>query len=1252
MATTPATVIGNHTQIVEWADPPCSAILRRDALDEDLAVAIAGNRDLLSLVKHLSHRNLLRCLSIQCSGQSNLMVWMEKASFPSLAKLLGGQKELSNEDVFGKNCADMNSFADEMDGLSHTEEASKVERELLALINDTTIEDLSEENGGLSSSNHSALVHSVITKTSIYSFAEEEVWAILAQLVSVLSYLHSSIKTGIPSEQSISINHGRIRPDTIFYDPVTHTIKLVPPHLPSMNPSSSSFAKDIYSIYIIALLLCDLCTSGVQPFESKDYQAELSSLDHRRFSPDLKQFILALRSLCLHDKPVVSNLLLSQRVTEALLPFTHLEFRERSQSSASVQTRTPLEIYRHLKEAASLPNIKHVTDPIAAERAATSQSARSVVQEHAENLSELLVVNESSIFAEHTSVMSAGNSAGYPRVASVFRDPSARETSRMDSSVDLGISVLYLSSASVGNTMLHRAVLDRDLEAVGRNLEYAKRFNQDGHTALMLCAIEGWSDGANILVFHEGGLFTKQGHTALYYALYSEHYDVARILTDVEGVSTKDPHIDALNQTDLMRATIAGDIVAVWSWLPRQHKWQDINGRTALMCAVESKASLAIIKLLVPLEAGVVDFSGRTALHRAVKMGSVDIVQLLLDLEKGKSYFSKGLEGNYVVSAKVFASELAYLYRNIDIFEVVFAAERSLILQEYQIDSDDDSIDRAVANDYQRLLNAVENYLEFEVFLWVSELGNTGGDGYTALMHASASKYFAAQNGVKRDTYQEYALYNIVKLLLKEAGQHLIATSEALPDTVLLSRADTSSINPFVPGATALIIAAICDDVAIIPLLLEHEKGLHDDTQRTALMWAARYNNSAAVKLLAPHEKTLTNGRPYYTALYVAIEHGNENIAKILTPYEGYPDADLASRIQGRHTELMQAAENGDLPGVWSYRFQLGLQDKRGYTALMYACIFGDINCILQLRHEEHLVAKDGTTARALLEQHWREENPQIVDMLDIVEVFDDKGMNQLQRAIRKQDPELILRFLHLQDRTKELDGLTVLMQVIELGLTDLVDVIIREYPTQLGRTVRSYPATKVLWEDVTALMIAASHGYDGAVVALAETPEARMKDSGKGRTALMAAAINGHASTVSLLIDKEARMQNAEGWTALMYAAAYNMDEVVSVLIPAEAQVQMKDGWTALMTAARNGHLQAASLLLPYEAGLLKKSKYSALYYASTHGHTEMVTLLLSEEREKKYARFILEALSKRCPEVAIVNLQSTISLLQSSIL
>lgn len=1249
MATTPATVLGNYTHIVDWTNPPCSAILRRDVLDGDLATALEGNRALLSLVKQLSHRNLLNCFNVQCSASSGLMIWMEKACFPSLANLLDGE---TNKDLPTKNSVGTRSFADDIDDLSATEEMNQAERELLALINDTTIEDLSEEHVCPPLPGPSASTHLSIAKPPTYDFTEEEVWTILAQLVSVLSYLHSSIKTGISSEGTVTINHGRLRLDTVFYDPVTRVIKVVPPHLPSNDSSSSALARDIYSIYTISLHLCGIGTCDVQPLESKEYQADLSTLNHRRFSPDLKQFILTLRSLCLHDKPVVSTLLLFKSINDALLPFTHLEFQEQEQATASVQTRTPLEIYRHLKDAASLPNIKRVTDPIAAERVATSQSARSIVQEHADNISELLTVSDNSIFAEYTSVVSAGNTT-YPRVASVFRDPSMRETGRLDSSVDLGMSVLCLSSASAGNTMLHRAVLDRDLAAVGRNLGYAKRFNQDGHTALMLCAIENWIEGANILVFHESGLFTKKGHTALYYALELGHHDIARILTDTEGVSTKEPYVDNLNQTDLMRAAIAGDIVAVWSWLPRQHKWQDIYGRTALIYAVESRVSLAIIKLLVPMEAGIEDFSGKTALHHAVEVGSIDVVRLLLNSEKGKSYSSKGLETNYVLSLRVFASELAYLHRKTEIFEAVFAAERPIILRELHITEDsDDTIDGIVDKEYQRLIAAVENYLEFEVFLRVSELENIRRGGYTALMHAAASKYFAIQKGVKRDTYQEYALCNIVKLLLGEVGQHFSAPREALPDSTLISRAGTSIIDPFVPGATALIIAAICDDTIVIPILLDHEKGLRDDIQRTALMWAAKYNNIAAAKLLAPHEKALTNGRPYCTALYVAIEHGSEATAKILTPYEGYPDADLASRVQGRHTELMRAAENGDLPGVWSYRFQLGLQNESGYTALMYACIFGDINCILQLRHEENLVAKDGTTARALLEQHWRETNPQIVDMIDVVEVLDDKGRNQLERAIQQRDPELIIRFLHLQDRTREVDGLTVLMQIVELGFTEIVEIVVREYPAQLGRTTRSYLATKVLWEDVTALMIAASHGYDGAVATLAETTEARMRESGKGRTALMAASINGHFSTASLLVDKEARMQNNEGWTALMYAAAYNLDEVIRVLMPAEAQVQMKDGWSALMTAAKNGHLQAVSLLLPYEAGMLKKAKYPALYYAAAHGHTDIVSLLLSEEREERYAYFVLEALSKRRPETAVINLESAISLLQSHML
>lgn len=1253
MTTTPATVIGNHTQIVEWTDPPCSAILRKDVLNEDLATMITQNRDILSLVQQLSHRNLLKCLNIKYLSHSGLMLWMEKSDFPSLTDFLG--KNEDNIRLLEKNVVDIKSFEDGVNDLGAGGELNQAERELLALINDTTIEDLSEEYGGphlQNRSNSTCSTHSTITEASAYSFTEEEVWTILAQLISVVSYLHSSIKTGVSSSRTVSINHGRIHSDTIFYDTITRTIKIVPPHLPSINPSSNYFAKDIYSIYFIALRLCGIKASNVQSMDAKEYHEDLASLDHRRFSPDLKQCLLSLRSLCLQAKPVISNLLLTKGISEALLPFKYLEFREKEHTSASIQTRTPLEIYRHLKEASSLPNIRRVIDPISEERGATSQSIRSTTRGYADNLSELLVITDSSILTDHMSVMSAGNNNEHPRLASVFRDQSMRGINHLDSSIDLGMSVLCLSSSMAGNTMLHRAVLDRDLEAVNQNIGYTKRFNQDGHTALMLCCIENWIEGANILAFHESGLFNKKGHTALYYALELGHHDIARLLTDTEGVSTKDPNIDSLKQTDLMRSAISGDIVAVWSWLPRQHKWQDMYGRTALICAVESRASLTIIKLLIPLEAGIADFSGKTALHRAAELGSIDVARLLVDVEKDMSYSSKGLETNYVLSPRVFASELAYLHRKKDVFEIIFTAEKPTILHEYNIGDDEDDVGEVMDKSYKYLINAVENYLEFEVFLWISRMEYTKRNGYTALMHAAASKYFEAQNGVKRDTYQEYALCNIVKLLVREAGQHFFAPRYALPDTTLVSRANTSIIDPFVPGATALIIAAICNDTAIISILLEYEKGLYDDSKWTALMWAARYDNTAAVKLLAPHEKTLTDGRQHHTALYVAIEHGNECVAKILTPYEGYPDAHLAPRTQGRHTELMRAAENGDLPGVWSYRFQLGLQNEAGYTALMYACIFGDLNCILQLRHEEKLVAKDGTTARSLLEQHWRETNSKIVDMLDIIEVLDDKGMNQLQRAIHARDPEMIIRFIHLHSKAKEANGLTVLMQIVELGFTEIVEIIVKEYPDQLGRTTSSYSITKVLWEDVTALMIAASHGYDGIVAILAETLEARMRDTGNGRTALMAAAINNHCSTASLLIEKEARMQSNDGWTALMYAAAYNLDEMISTLISAEAQVQMQDGWTALMTAARNGHLQSASLLLPYEAGLLKKSRYSALYYAVTHGHTDMVNLLLTEEKENKYASFILYALSKKQSSAKNIDLEETMSLLQSFVL
>ena len=47
-----------------------------------------------------------------------------------------------------------------------------------------------------------------------------------------------------------------------------------------------------------------------------------------------------------------------------------------------------------------------------------------------------------------------------------------------------------------------------------------------------------------------------------------------------------------------------------------------------------------------------------------------------------------------------------------------------------------------------------------------------------------------------------------------------------------------------------------------------------------------------------------------------------------------------------------------------------------------------------------------------------------------------------------------------------------------------------------------------------------------------------------------MCAADNNHVACVEILVDKEARLQNAEGWTALIYAAMNNYVDCAKLLL------------------------------------------------------------------------------------------------------
>lgn len=118
-----------------------------------------------------------------------------------------------------------------------------------------------------------------------------------------------------------------------------------------------------------------------------------------------------------------------------------------------------------------------------------------------------------------------------------------------------------------------------------------------------------------------------------------------------------------------------------------------------------------------------------------------------------------------------------------------------------------------------------------------------------------------------------------------------------------------------------------------------------------------------------------------------------------------------------------------------------------------------------------------------------------------------------------------------------------------------------------------------------------------------------------QGNTLLILAAREGHAATVSALLQYRPRVshRNLAGDSALMLAALRNHGEVVDLLLDAGAELN-HDGWTPLMYAAFEGHLELVERLLAKGADpdLLAPNRANALMFAARNGHIAVVRRLL----------------------------------------
>lgn len=186
----------------------------------------------------------------------------------------------------------------------------------------------------------------------------------------------------------------------------------------------------------------------------------------------------------------------------------------------------------------------------------------------------------------------------------------------------------------VGFTPLMHAITTGNTDEINSNLAYAGYHTTNGTTALMLAVEYNNIHAIKLLSRIEARMIRESGETALAIALAKGNLAAAKILTDTEGLN-----ITGINRTDgitteLMRAAADNNLIAVWCYLPVQGGLHDQEGCTALMYAAR-KGCVEAARLLCDKEARAQSKRGETALMFAAIEGNMEMARMLKDREWG-----------------------------------------------------------------------------------------------------------------------------------------------------------------------------------------------------------------------------------------------------------------------------------------------------------------------------------------------------------------------------------------------------------------------------------------------------------------------------------------------------------------------------------------------------------------------------------------------------------------------------------------
>ncbi|XP_035529073.1 inversin [Morone saxatilis] len=462
-------------------------------------------------------------------------------------------------------------------------------------------------------------------------------------------------------------------------------------------------------------------------------------------------------------------------------------------------------------------------------------------------------------------------------------------------------------------------------------------------------------------------------------------------------------------------------------------------------------------------------------------------------------------------------------------------------------------------------------------------------------------------------------------------------------------------------GRTPLMYCVLADRLDCAEILLKAGASVNktDHSQRTALHLAAQKGNLRFLKLLLSRRANwLQKDLEEMTPLHLATRHPSPKALALLLKHIGPGEVDTQDK--NKQTALHWSAFYNRPEHVRlliKHDSNIGIPDSEGKIPLHWAAHSQEpsatqtVRCILEAAPTESLLNWQDYEGRTPLHFAVADGNEAVVEVLTSYEgcnvtAYDNLFRTPLHWAALLGHAQIV--HLLLERNTSgtipsDSQGATPLHYGAQSNNAETVGVFL-SHPS-----VKDEPDL----EGRTAFMWAAGKGSNDVIsTMLALTPHIDINMADKyGGTALHAASLSGHVSTVKLLLERGAMVDSldvmkhaplfracemghrdviltlikgsarvdlvdVDGHTALHWAALGGNAEVCQILMEngISPNVQDQAGRTPLQCAAYGGYITCMAVLMENNAdpNIQDKEGRTALHWSCNNGYLDAVKLLL----------------------------------------